>query len=244
MGMSAKRVLALVPLLMILVVALLPVGGYDQARAQSGPRIKGPFVGALASPVVSPEVRSLPTAPLVETGDRTGEVNPRVGGNDALAGLEDTWVGPDPLIREPVRTESARTPAPARSFDGIPYTGVVPPDPVGDVGLNHYVQMVNSGAGSHFAVYDKAGSLLTGPISLSALWVGQGGQCEFFGAGDPIVLYDLLADRWLMSQFTGSGRMCIAISQTPDPGAAYFLYDFAVPVFPDYFKFAVWEFVS
>ena len=235
----AKRVLALVPLLMILVVALLPAGGYDQARAQSGPRIKGPFVGAIAFPAVSPEVRGLPIAPLVETGDRTGEVNPRVGGDDSLADVEER-VGPDPLIPEPVRTESARTPAPALSFDGIPYTGVVPPDPVGDVGPNHYVQMVNSGLGAHFAVYDKAGSLLIGPTSLSSLWAGEGNHCEFLGAGDPIVLYDLLADRWLMSQFTGSDRMCIAISQTPDPGAAYFLYDFAVPVFPDYFKFGVW----
>ena len=37
---------------------------------------------------------------------------------------------------------------------------VNPPDPVGDVGPNHYVEMVNLA----FAVYDKQGNLLLGPV--------------------------------------------------------------------------------
>ena len=42
---------------------------------------------------------------------------------------------------------------------------VNPPDPVGDVGPNHYVQMVNL----TFAVYDKSGNLLVGPVDTGTL---------------------------------------------------------------------------
>jgi hypothetical protein len=60
-------------------------------------------------------------------------------------------------------------------------------------------------------------------------------------AGDPIVVYDHLADRWLLSQFANPNHMCVAISQTPDPTAGtWFLYTFNTVVFPDYPKFGVW----
>src|SRR5262249_25493637 len=64
--------------------------------------------------------------------------------------------------------------------------------------------------------------------------------------GDPIVLYDPIADRWLLSQFVYGfpSHECIAISQTGDPTGAYFLYDFLNPdplkLFGDYPKLAVW----
>jgi hypothetical protein len=69
--------------------------------------------------------------------------------------------------------------------------------------------------------------------------VGGGCQSNF---GDPVVMYDDLADRWLLSQFDLSGTLglCIAISTTPDPTGTYFLYNFSTPAFPDYFKFGVW----
>jgi hypothetical protein len=55
------------------------------------------------------------------------------------------------------------------------------------------------------------------------------------------VVYDHLADRWLLSQFNGASFMCIAISQTPDPTAGtWFLYTFNMGSFPDYPKFGVW----
>ena len=117
----------------------------------------------------------------------------------------------------------------------------VPPDPVGDVGPNHYVQMVNTA----FAIFDKNGNLLAGPTAINQLWQGQGNPCETCNDGDPIVLYDPLADRWLLSQFAVSTGPpyyeCIAISQTPDPTGAYYLYAFQIPTdFPDYPKLAVW----
>ena len=99
------------------------------------------------------------------------------------------------------------------SFDGIPATGWTPPDTVGDVGPNHYVQMVNIS----FAIYDKSGALLAGPSPINALWAGFGGACEADNNGDPIVRYDALADRWMLTQFSLSmGAECIAISRTPE----------------------------
>jgi hypothetical protein len=103
--------------------------------------------------------------------------------------------------------------------------------------------MVNT----RFAIFDKSGVLVAGPTDINLLFAGLGGgnQCVVNNDGDPVVLYDRLADRWLLSQFAVPGgpsgfHVCIAISQTPDPTGSYFLYDFAVPVFPDYFKLGVW----
>src|SRR5829696_8241750 len=133
------------------------------------------------------------------------------------------------------------------NFEGIPATGFLPPDTVGAIGRNHYVQAVNTA----FAIYDKAGTLLVGPLPINALWAGFGGACEKQNNGDPIVRYDHLADRWLISQFALPGpdlHECIAISRTGDPVAGgWFLYDFpsidasGAFVFPDYPKIGVWH---
>ena len=128
---------------------------------------------------------------------------------------------------------------PVLSFEGIPNTGLVPPDPNGDVGPNHYIQMVNS----QFQIFDKSGNSQVGPSNINSLWVAANTNdaCEFNNDGDPIVQYDHLADRWLMSQFVAFTNQCIAISQTGDPVAGgWILYNFPTPVNNDYFKFGVW----
>jgi hypothetical protein len=128
------------------------------------------------------------------------------------------------------------------NFEGIPATGALPPDTVGDVGPNHYIQMVNTA----FAIYDKSGNLLAGPSPISVLWSGFGGPCETEDDGDPIVQYDHLADRWLVSQFAVPGgaagfHECIAISRGPNPVTdGWYRYDFKTPAFPDYPKIGVW----
>jgi hypothetical protein len=110
------------------------------------------------------------------------------------------------------------------NFDGIGATGVLPPDPVGAIGPNHYIQMVNS----QFPIYDKSGHLLAGPASINSLWTNFGGPCESGNEGDPIVRYDQMADRWLISQFQlRQFFQCVAISRGPDPTTSgWFLYAF------------------
>jgi hypothetical protein len=122
---------------------------------------------------------------------------------------------------------------------------VNPPDPVGDVGPNHYVEMVNI----VFAVYSKTGTRLLGPLDIGTLWDGFAIEDCTDPSGDPIVVYDQLADRWLLSQFTTRGLddpslpfyNCVAISQTGDPTGAYYRYAFTTGSnFPDYPKYGVW----
>lgn len=151
-------------------------------------------------------------------------------------------VPPDPLAASSSAGSSARTPAPGLVFDGTsnPFAcgTCSPPDTVGDVGPNHYIQMVNT---TKVAIYNKSGSLLAPAFNLGTLFSGP---CAG-NRGDPVVLYDPIADRWLLSQFQGNpggppDHLCFAISQTADPLGSYHLYDFITPEFPDYFKVGVW----
>jgi hypothetical protein len=139
---------------------------------------------------------------------------------------------------------------PAGSFEGMSnndnfnlYGGRVnPPDPVGAVGPNHYVQAINLAV----SVYSKNGTQLLGPIDLGSLWDNFAvPQCAYDFAGDPVVVYDQLADRWIISQFSDPTDTqyweCIAISQTGDPTGAYYRYAFSTGVnFPDYPKLGLW----
>jgi len=154
---------------------------------------------------------------------------------------------PDTVVQDSVATVSARTPSPSENFDGIPYPGVTcdcaPPDTNGEVGLTQYVQIVNQG----LQVFDKTtGASLLGPIGIGTLWSGFGGLCESGGAGDPVVLYDQLADRWLVSQFAVNRNdiatdECIAVSQTSDATGSWHRYGFHLGSdFFDYPKLGVW----
>jgi hypothetical protein len=137
---------------------------------------------------------------------------------------------------------------PGIAFDGVgegnpafPFNvNVAPPDTTGDVSDTQYVQWVNLS----FAVFDKAtGNVLFGPAGGNTLWSGFGGNCETNNHGDPIVQYDQLADRWVMTQFsltTGNFLECVAVSQTSDALGAWHRYAFSYSQFPDYPKLAVW----
>jgi hypothetical protein len=136
------------------------------------------------------------------------------------------------------------------SFDGVSSSDnaaaygfrVVPPDPNGDVGLNHYVQTVNALT----RIYNKNGVPLTPPFKLSSVFSTLGTPCSQRNDGDPIALYDALADRWILSQFCNNFppfRQLIAVSRTADPTGDYYVYEFVMPnvKFNDYPKLGVWS---
>ena len=144
-------------------------------------------------------------------------------------------------------------PAPSVNFEGLSNQDnfnvfgfrVNPPDPVGDVGRNHYVEMINL----VFGVYSKTGTLLLGPVDTGTLWTGFPIEDCTDPSRDPIVVYDQTADRWLLTQFTTRGLddptlpfyNCVAISQTGDPTGAYYRYAFSTGLnFPDYPKYGVY----
>jgi hypothetical protein len=124
---------------------------------------------------------------------------------------------------------------------------VNPPDPDGEVGPNNYVEMVNL----TFAVYDKSGNRLLGPVDTGTLWSGFAVPDCTDPSGDPVVLYDQITDRWILSQFTTSGLddpskpfwNCVAVSTTSDPTGSYYRYAFETghfQFFPDYPKYGNW----
>lgn len=117
--------------------------------------------------------------------------------------------------------------------------GFYPPDTYGEVGPNHYFQVVNC----HYSIYDKSGVKLLGPISNNAMWNGMTNNSN---DGDATVTYDEVANRWMFSQFSlphypnGPFFQMIAISQTPDPTGAYYRYQYQYTDMGDYPKFGVW----
>lgn len=110
-----------------------------------------------------------------------------------------------------------------------------PGDPSLDVGPNHVVQMVNDSGGAVVQIWNKNGTSLTSFVF--------DGITNISGSGDPIVLYDQLADRWLLSEFApeGSKTLIIGISTGPDPTGSYVIYSFNTPNFPDYPKYSIWN---
>jgi hypothetical protein len=182
---------------------------------------------------VSPPLRSITPIPptLVEHTPKEnrwsgleGELGPQ--DTDAVA---QTEVGPGEI------------PAPSVHFAGpANVSGVSPPDSIGDVGPNHYVFMSNLS----FQIFNKTGTSLYGPALNNTLWAGFGGPCQTENAGDPVVLHDQIADRWMLSQFTANGPTyynCVAVSTTADPTGSYYRWAFTTGAnFPDYPKYGFW----
>ena len=140
---------------------------------------------------------------------------------------------------------------PIQNFDGPDMDGLVglfggrfaPPDTNAAVGPNHVVITTNSAV----QVFSKTGTSLLGPVRISTFLAGIAGATS--DDGDPIVLYDSLADRWLISQFdltnitpNGSSHEYVAISKTSDPLGAFFAYDFLLTPgrIGDYPHLGVW----
>ena len=154
---------------------------------------------------------------------------------------------PDPALQTSPGTAAA--PTAGVSFEGVGQgfagpagtfsVNSAPPDPNGAVGPNHYVQVVNES----FAIFDKSGTAIYGPVPTNTLWSGFGGGCQTNNDGDATVSYDRVADRWVFQQFSVSTTPyldCVAVSKTGDPTGQYYRYSFQYSSFPDYPKVGVW----
>lgn len=186
-------------------------------------------------------LRKMKPHPVVSKTEREANKNPKIPTKH-----KDS---PDTVVQDrfAVLTNlvTPNMPSPILNFDGIPFPGVAcncaPPDTNGEVGATQYVQIANEG----FQVFNKTtGASQLGPVGISTLWSGFGGPCETAGSGDPIVLYDQFANRWLISQFAGAGiptDECVAVSTTSDATGSYHRYAFHLGSnFFDYPKLAVW----
>ena len=193
------------------------------------------------------DLRSIPTVEAWQPGQlikdmprrrfRPDYVKPRKPKNPVLNKTDKLMVRQSMMMQQQ-QEEVANARALEQTFDGNGFTGVNPPDPTGDVGLNYYIQSINGNSGSIFSVYNKSnGSLVAGPINMETL---GSGSCAS-GAGDPIVLFDEMAQRWLLSEFSSSGNyLCVYVSKTSDPvSGGWYAYSFQSPTFPDYPKYGV-----
>lgn len=163
----------------------------------------------------------------------------------------------DPLLERALGTTSVAPAAPlaptlGTGVDGLGngFTGPAgtmtvnsaPPDTTGAVGATQYVQWVNTA----FAVFSKSTKApVYGPADGKSLWAGFGGACEANNDGDPVVQYDKLAGRWVVSQFAVPGGtagywQCVAVSTTSDATGTWNRYAFQYTQFNDFPKMAVW----
>jgi hypothetical protein len=130
------------------------------------------------------------------------------------------------------------------NFDGQSSLNLVaPPDTNGAVGGTEFVQTVNI----TYTVYDKStGAVLFGPAAMNDFWASLGGNCASGLLSDPIVLYDRLAGRWVVTEIAinlvnNVFDECVAVSTTSDALLRYNLYDFPFGSnLNDYQKVGVW----
>ena len=147
----------------------------------------------------------------------------------------------DPVWQKQDGTYLPANATPIQNFEGIGnLSGVYPPDTQGDVGPDKYIQVVNM----NFAIYSKTGTILFGPAAISSVFAGIPAPWNGTNNGDPVVLYDQAASRWIISEFSlpsGNYAELVAVSQTSDPTGAWYRYVFQFGnKMPDYPKFGIW----
>lgn len=140
--------------------------------------------------------------------------------------------GPDGALQTSPPTRAGGGPSLVFEADTASNFGVT--DPTGAIGPNHYVAAWNSA----FRIFDRDGNPLTPELSLGTIFPGN-------TLGDPIILYDELADRFLITEFDQSPNgFNVAVSMGPDPvndGWHVYTTGFGTGAFPDYTKFSIWS---
>ena len=220
-----------------------------------------PLVGARAAspppapvktgPIVSPAVHMDVSQPLREIIENQQDQQGQHEDHEAKP-FRQPGTGNSAVSGAPSSSTSPAMPATGLNFDGIGngFTGPqgtytvnsAPPDTNLAVGPNHVVEIVNTA----FAIFNKSGTAVYGPVPINTIWSGFGGNCQTDNDGDPIAKYDPVADRWVLSQFAVTAPnpdylQCVAVSQTPDPTGSYYRYSFSYGnQFPDYPKMSVW----
>lgn len=227
----------------MLMVALVPQVGAPAFGAEEPPPSGG---SATVSDPVVPRLVHGSDAP-----EATPPIDPTQRQGESTRPVPQGPTADDPVVQSGDTQFSTRASDTVSLSDSLTtwdaLGGRNPNDTNGDVGPNHFVQAINGG----FQVFDKEGTSLAGPSAIGSLWQDNDGTVEVCEpeAGDPIVLYDNIADRWLISQFQPRGGpfqdfICVAVSATPDPrpSEGYFLYEFQIGQgeFPDYFKLGTW----
>ncbi len=219
----------------VLRIATLLLFASSAAFAQSEKASPG-FVGTLPEPVVVPSIaKQIAAGTFVATDpDEPARMgNPKRSGANMTVPGKGLPKGNDALVSQQQRVAKKQGREPSLVFHANT-SSYTPSDPTGAVGPNHYVGGWNVG----FRIFDKQGEPLTPPASLSTIFPGN-------NAGDPIILYDVEADRFIITEFDFSPNgLNFAISAGPDPvNDDWYVYTTGMTTgaFPDYPKFSIWS---
>lgn len=216
------------------------------SNADDVPVVRGSsFTARVAPTAIQVDLRDLPVQAQWKPGDPVRTIPRRRDTPQIVDPKPVNQVAPgDPLLQRQKQFGAMRGPSgfttPLVNLEGQ-RSGSNPHDPNGEVGPDFFVQAINGSGGTRYTFYDKTdGTVAAGPFTLSDL--ASSGPCTG-GLGDPIVLFDEMASRWVLTEFSSSGnRMCVYVAQTDDPIAGgWFAYDFEAPSFPDYPKYGVWS---
>lgn len=197
---------------------------------------KAGFTGRLSAPILVPSIAEQIRTGTFKATDpnapaRMGQPK-RHGANMTVPG-KGLPVDKDPLLREPGSFPRIPGRSPELVFNAN-VSNYTPSDPTGAAGPNHFVGAWNVG----FRIFDKSGNPLTPAASLGTIFPGN-------TLGDPIVLYDVEADRFIITEFDSNPNgFNVAISQGPDPvNDGWYVYTtgFTTGSFPDYPKFSIWS---
>jgi hypothetical protein len=195
-------------------------------------------------------LRDLPDRPVLTPPRGGRDFEP--GRPDAVGNTNPAFV--DPLASRGIGTVQAVPMAKAAATIGTgvdPTRRVAPPDTTGDIGPNHYVQWVNLRYSVFTLTRDPNTNEITGfnlvsgfPKQGNVIWQGFGGPCEAYNDGDPIVQYDQLSNRWVLTQFAVTATpytQCVAVSTGPDPTGTWHRYAYQYGTdFNDFPKMGVW----
>jgi hypothetical protein len=194
---------------------------------------------------IGKSLTDLPKAPTWKETDPIKETNPRRhhGREGRIRNIPKAAAKVDVLLGFQTRAAAFNVARdfdpPALNIDGQGFTGVNPPDTAGDIGGDYFIQAINGANGAVCTVYKKAdGTVAAGPFRLRDL-----GDVQVTGKGDPIILYDHPANRWVLTEFSESGnKLLVYVSKTSDPvSGGWKLYEFTAPNFPDYPKYGLWN---
>jgi len=225
---------------LITVLSLLPAGGALAAPPAAHPEIAHPHAHD-----TSPALRDMPAQPATAGPKFTAKRFRRLPPSRFPRGP----MTPDPVLQS--TPGAVLAPSTTTNFEGTASVEqsatigwVLPPDTNGAIGRTHYVQVVNV----VLSIFQRDGLRVYGPVPINTLWQGFGQTCGVSNDGDPIVLYDHLADRWLISQLaipnfpSGPFYQCIAVSTSGDPLGTYHRYEYVISAtkLNDYPKFGVW----
>ena len=155
-------------------------------------------------------------------------------------GALNTKIPPTDIVRQLFRSLNVVIPVePILNFEGVDVleANFTVPDANGDVSPDHYIQVSNGpGGAAIFKIFNKEGVLLTGPLSMNTFWASFG----INGTGNPIVLWDQGASRWLITETGESNLLLLAVSETNDPLGDWLAYKFQTPELPRSPKYGIW----